>query len=323
MKKINQSIKEKFSYDVDGLAPYTDAQSPEMLTDLVYAGGLSSRISIMENVKGSEEIKLLTSSPSIQAGTACGWTPEGGVILTDKVITTKRVKIQEEYCNEDLNGTWAQLMNSAGANQQDKDAPFEAIMGAYYVKQANLANQNLMLKGDTLSLNPNLSHYNGFIKLWNNDIALNSVTSLQTSLTSANALDVALELYEGIDPVLFEDGGASVEIMVGYETFRKIIAQNYNDNKYNFVIETEQGAEPSFILPTTNTRVRAYSQLSGTEDMFAVPYNYMFMGTDLTGDYEGFEFKYDESDEKLRFGVKWRSGISYVFPEYFTKLILS
>ena len=80
MKKLNQIVKERFDYDVAALAPYTDEQSTQMLTDLIYASGLTSRISVMEGVKGSEEIKLLTSEPALQAATECGWTPEGGMI---------------------------------------------------------------------------------------------------------------------------------------------------------------------------------------------------------------------------------------------------
>ncbi len=190
MKKLNQLVRERFDYDVEALAPYTDAQSTQMLTDLIYASGLTSRISIMENVKGSEDIKLLTSDPALQAATSCGWTPEGGVILTDETITTKRLKIQEDYCNEDLNGTWAQLMNAAGANVQDTEAPFADIMAAYYIKKAAKKNQDLMFNGDTGSLNPDLAHYNGFVKLWDNDIDLNVYNSVEVSITAANALTI-------------------------------------------------------------------------------------------------------------------------------------
>jgi hypothetical protein len=322
MKKLNALVKERFDYDVEALAPYTDAQSTQMLTDLVYASGLTSRISVMEGVKGSEEIKVLTSDPALQAAASCGWTPSGGVILTNETLATKRVKIQEDYCNEDLNGTWAQLMNAAGANAQDTEAPFADIMAAYYIKKAAKKNQDLMLNGDTGSLNPDLAHYDGYVKLWDNDGDLVDANSLETSITSANALDIALTVYEAIPSVLF-DNDVTVEIICGRETFRKIIAQNFADNKFNFPITEEAGSEPSFILPTTNVRVRAYSQLNGTEKMYAVPYNYMFFGTDLSSDYEGFEFKYDDTDEKLRFGVKWRSGVNYVFPEYFVKLVLA
>lgn len=321
-RTIKSVVKQRFNYDVEDLAPYTDEQSMDILTNLILNAGLTSRISVMENVKGSEKIKLLSSDPVLQSAESCGWTPTGGIVLTDKTITTERIKIQEEYCNEDLNGTWAQLMNSAGANQQDQDAPFNEVMVNYYLKKARLMNQNLMLNGDTTSLNANLAFYDGFVKLWENDVNVVEYNSLETTITNSNAMAIALGLYNSIPAVLF-DNGNEVEIMVGRETFRKIIENNYNDNQYHYSITEEAGIEPSFILPTTNTRVRAYSQLNGTDKMFAVPLNYMFFGTDLESDVDGFEFKYNDTDEKLRFGVKWRSGVQYVYSEYFTRLVLT
>lgn len=319
---LASTIKHKFDYDVSDLEAYVDEQSPDIMTDLVYSAGLTSRISVMQNNKGSEKIKLLESNPTIQAASTCGWTPTGGIVLTDVTLTTVRLKIQEEYCNENLNDTWGQLMNAAGANQQDKEAPFADIMLAYYMKKARAMNQDLMVKGDTTSINPNLNKYDGFLKKWAADADVEVYTSTETTITNANAFEIALGLYNTIDPVLF-DNGINLEIMVGRETYRKIIGNVYNDNNFHSTLTEEAGVEPSFTLPTTNIRVRAYSQLNGTDEMIVAPYNYMFWGTDLENDIDGFEFKYNEHDEKLRFSVKWRSGINYVFPQYFTRLELA
>ena len=319
---LKQSIKRRFNYDVSELEPYIDAQSTDIFTDLVYGAGLTSRITVQENNKGAEYIKILTSEPSLQAATTCGWTPMGGIILTDTELRTKRVKIQEEYCNEDLNGTWAQLMNKAGANVQDKTAPFEAIMINYYIEKARKMNQDLMLNGDTISLDPNLVFYDGFRKQWKADANLNVYNSSQVTITEANAYGIARGMVSSA-PAVVRSNSVNLELMVGLETYDKIITNVYNDNNFHFSLSTQDGVEPSFILPGTTTTVRVYDQLNGTDEMYLVPLEYMFWGTDLESDVEGFEFKYDESSEKLRFGVKWRSGVEYIFSEYFTRLELA
>lgn len=321
-KHLFNYVKRRFDYDVTALEPYVDEQSTDIMTDLIFNSGLTSRISVMDGVKGSEKIKLLDSDPLLQSAEACGWTPSGGVVLTDKTITTVRIKIQEEYCNEDLNGTWAQMMQRAGANAQDEQPVFADLMISYYQKKARLKNQNLMFNGNTASLNPNLAFYDGFVKLWDNDADLGVYNSLETSITTSNAMSIALGLYNSIDPVLF-DNEYPVEIICGRETYRKIIENNYNDNQFHYKLEEEAGTEPSFILPTTNIRVRAYSQLNGTDKMYVVPYTYMFFGTDIESDVDGFEFKYNDTEEKLRFEVKWRSGIQYIYSQYFTRLELA
>lgn len=321
-KRLFEAVKRKFDYDLSELAPYVEQESKEIMQDLIFGSGLTSRVKVMEDVKGSTKVKLMNSEPILQAAAACGWTPQGGIILTDKTLTTERVKIQEEYCNEDLNGLWSQVFNARGANAQDKTPPFADLMIAYYQKQARLINQNLMINGDTTSLNPNLAHYDGYAKLWDADANLNVYTSTETTITKNNAMAIAIELFDTCDPVM-QANNEEFEIWVGWETFRKIIRNDYENNNYHSQITVENGEEPSFILPTTNTRVRCYPQLNGTEKMYAVPYQYMFFGTDLEGDEEGFEFTYNENDQTLHFDVKWRSGIQYVFPQYFTRLELA
>lgn len=321
-RNIQTVVKQRFGYDVSDLADYVDAQSPDIMTHLVFSAGLTSRISVQENNKGSEYIKVLTSAPVLQAATTCGWTPSGGVVLTDVTLTTIRLKIQEDYCNEDLNGTWGQLMNAAGANVQDKEAPFADIMIAYYQKKARKLNQDLMMNGDTLSINPNLNKYDGFRKRWQADANLNVYTSSEVAVTVANAFSIALGM-DAATPSELLDNSVKRELMVGRETYQKIIQNIYNDNNFHWTLTNQDGPEPSFILPTTTLTVRAYDQLNGTDEMYLVPLDYMFFGTDLESDIDGFEFTYDESSQKLRFEVKWRSGIQYIFPEYFTRLELT
>lgn len=322
MGKLAKKLKEKFDWDVDTLPAYVDQESDEILADLIHSSNLVSRIQVMEEVKGSEKIKLLSADLALQSADTCGWNADGTVEFKDKTITTERLKVQADFCNEDLNATWAQMLLAIGANRQDREMPLEAVITAYAIKQAQLKNQNLMFNGDTTSLNPDLAHYDGFIKLWDADANLNVANSTETSITATNAFDVAITLYNAIPSVLF-DNGVNVEIICSRETARLIIAQVYNDKDYQALLNfTETNGELSFVLPTTGITVRSYPQIPNGK-MYAVPYTYMFFGTDLTNDVDGFEAKYNDHDEKLRFGVKWRSGIQYVYSEYFTRLELA
>lgn len=322
MKTLKERIQDKFDYDVTALPAYVDEQSDTFLTDLVYSSGLMNRITVQEGNKGSETMKLINISMALQSATGCAWSPDGTITFSGENLTTVRVKQQAELCNEDLNGTWAQMLNVLGANRQDEEMPFEAVITAYTIKSASKSNQDLMFNGDTASGNPDLVHYDGFVKLWDADADLGVYYSTETAINNTNALSIALGLYNTIDDVLF-DNGEPVEILVGRQTYRAIIENVYNDNNYHHTLEEEQGTEPSFVLPTTNIRVRSYPQLNGTDKMYAVPYRFMFFGTDLESDIEGFMAKYDETEEMIRFGAKWRSGIGYVWPQYFTRLRLT
>ena len=320
--------KQTFDWDVSDLGVYVDEQSPDVMQDLINSGNIKSRINVMTGVKGSERIKLINSQPTLQAASACGWTPEGGMILTNETISTVRVKIQEEYCNEDLNDVWAQMMNVAGANAQDETPPnFADAMLVYYQQRAQELDENLIMNGDTTSLIDSLAHYNGFVKRWNADANVNVayVSSPATTITKANGFDVLKDVYNQTPTIVKRHKDTvGYEIVCGYEVARACIDQVWDDKDYSsqFTV-TEANGEISFTLPTTNVTVRSYPQLDGTNHVFGLCYKYMFYGTDLENDRDGFKWKYSDFDELLRFGVKWRSGIAYVFPEYFTKLRLT
>ena len=263
MKNIKERIKDKFAYDVSDLPAYVDAQSADIYADLLYGAGLTSRINVLESVKGSQTIKLLNSNMALQSGDACSTTENGTIVFDGKDIATKRLMVNTSLCNDSLEDTWAQLLLSIGANRQDRDLPLQDVLTAYIVKQTKAKNQDIMFNGDTASATPDLAHYDGFIKLWETaGSGVIDANSLATSVTNTNAFDLAMEVYNEIPTVLF-DNGANVELICGRTFANKILAQIYNDKDYNALIDvTEEGSEMSFILPTTNIRVRTYPQLN-------------------------------------------------------------
>lgn len=324
MKDLKELIKDKFDYDVTALPVYVDEQSTEVFEDLIFSSGLTSRINVEENVKGSKTIKLLNADLAIQdASTGCSLADDGSIVFNGTNISVKRIGVQQALCNEDLIDTWGQIMLAAGASRQDRDLPMQDVIISYLIKKIKKKDQDLMFLGDTASVNPDLVHYDGFVKLWDADTNLISATSLETAITDSNAFAIAKTVYDAIPDVLF-DNGADVEIITGRTEAQAILNNIYADKDYASSIEvSREGSELSFVLPTTNVRVRSYPQLTGLGKMYAVPYSYMFYGTDLSSDIDGLSVKYLEEQEQLRMRALWRSGVQYVYPEYFVKLVLA
>jgi len=325
-KTFDQVIRDEFDYDVSALPAYVDEQSPEVIADLVSSGNLKSRISIMDNVKGSKLIKLKTSAPSLQAANTCGWNASGGIVLTDKTISTSRVKIQEEYCNEDLIDVWPQIELMAGANTMDEEAPdFADTMIMYYQQRAQELDENLIWNGDTDSADSNLAHYDGLIKQWKNDDDVHIFHAGSVTIDETNAYD-QLKNLDGRVPNIVKRYRSTVgyEIVCGRNVAEDCLAQIWEDKDYNGALEfTDEDGSITFMLPATQTRVRSYPELDDTQEVWGVPYGYIFYATDLESDIDDFGFRFNYHDEHLRFGVKWFSGISYVYGQYFTRLLLA
>lgn len=320
-QKFATRLKEEFNFDVSGLPSYVDEQSTEILTELVLGGDLVSRIQVMEGIKGSEKIKLLSMDTPLQSADSCGRTPDGDIVFTDKTIEVTPVKIDMSVCNKTLKGTWAQMLLALGKRAEKEQLPLEDVISAFVIKRGRLKNQELMMKGDTTSLNPDLAHYDGFIKKWLADSALYSVPFTGT-ITVTNAFARFQALANVIPDVLF-DNGFNPEIICSRADAQLVLNNIYNDKDYSADIQvSREGGQLSFVLPTTGTTVRSYPQLA-KDQVFAVPYEFMFFGTDLEGDIDEFFLKYDDITEKIYFGSEWASGIQYVYPEYFGKLVIS
>jgi hypothetical protein len=318
---FKEKLKEKFDYDTEGIGSYVNEQSEDIYTQLLYSSGLTSRIQVMENVKGSEKIKLLNVEFELQNADGCKLDSDGTVIFTDKTITTQRVGVQFSLCNDNLNGTWAQMLLAIGANRQDEEMPMEDVITAFVVKSSKKKNQDLMFNGDTTLIGTDLRFYDGFLKLWDADPDINVAERVGTlEITTANAYQNAMSVYNAIPEEAF-DNEFPMEIIMSRKNAQLIISQIWNDKDFNAKIEkTDEGGELSFELPTTNITVRSYPQLKDSEEMYAIPYHLMFFGTDVESDLDGYKVKFLEDAEELQFGNKFRTAVQYVLPRYFVKL---
>ena len=81
-KDLFKSLQENFDYDVSALPVYTDEQNEEILTDLVFTSGLTSRVTVQEGNKGTETMKLLNITMALQSATSCAWNADGSVTFS-------------------------------------------------------------------------------------------------------------------------------------------------------------------------------------------------------------------------------------------------
>jgi hypothetical protein len=322
MGKLAEKLKkEKFAYDVSSIGAYVDETSTDVLQEITYSSGLVARIQVDEGVKGSKKIKLMSMNIPLQSGENCGKTPDGSIIFNDKTLATEAIKVDLKVCNKDLEGTWAQMLLALGQSRQNKELVFPDVVAAFTVKKAQFLNQNLMINGDTLSGDTNLAFYDGFKKLWDADVAVLDAASTQVAITATNALAVFKEVAAKV-PELLLNNDIKPEIICSRVDAQFVLDNIYATKDYASSIQVSDiGGELSFTLPTTGFTVRSYPQL-GVGEVYAVPYEFMFYGTDLESDDSDFYMFYDEKEESIYFGVNWRSGIQYVYPEYFVKLTL-
>lgn len=317
---IKRTLKEKFGYDVSGLAAWKDNTLPNITPDLVETSAFLNKLMLEEGVKGSREIALLSSSVSLQAKSACNPSPDGSVVFTEKVLTTKPLYMGIEFCNETLNTKMTQVLNALGMKNQEGQlpAPLETILMAYLTKMLQKKAERIIWLGDTASIDTDLVHFDGLKKKLDADTAVLKTTTTYASLTTANAYSAAYEVFTKIPAELF-DSQVPVELYTGRTEALAIISQWNTANAYDRINYTAEGGSIRFMLPQTNVEVVTVPSLNGKGDIYALPTSLIFLGVDSRDD-ENFDIKYDSYHEKLKADTSFRLGVEYVFPQYFVKL---
>jgi hypothetical protein len=317
MSKLKKYALEKFSYDVTDLDSYVGTQREDIFANLVAKSKTASLLTLMDGVKGTEKIKLMAEGAALQSAASCGFTPVGGVILSDVDMVTAPIKINEAYCNEDLVGTWGQAILKAGARNGDDDMPFQDAIIAYYLKLAGARIEKLIWKGDKTSVDTNLLYIDGLIKQFLADATVIDANAggTFTTIDSTNAMTALIAVVNALPAETIDNEDAA--IFVGRETYRAALTQLYNSNN-NYKIDEDAGQ--SFIVPTSNVRVYSSAGLNGTPHIFAGSLSLMFYGTDLSEDSSDIRIRYSDETEKIHVSVVWRSGVGYVFGDKFVKL---
>jgi hypothetical protein len=216
-----------------------------------------------------------------------------------------------------------QVLNTLGLKRQNGQLPADLndILMAYLAKLLMKKAQDVVLLGDTTSLNPDLEHFDGLVKLLDASTTVVEATSTETSIDETNAYDLAKLVYGAIPAELF-DNGYVVNIYTGRTEAIAILEQWNQANPYSQVSVPSNGTSFEFDLPLFGIRVIALPQLTGKNKMYAMPIALVFLGTDLMEDMQ-MDIKYDDYNDKLKAEASFRLGTNFVWDKYFVRLELA
>ena len=322
--KFEKQFEQKFDFDVSTLPEYVHDQSNTFVTDIVETSTfMSTGFTLMENVKHKETIKLLSADMALQTMTGCTPSPSGTVTFTDRTIETSRLYMGMEFCNEELVQKYTQMLLDVGASRQDESIVLQDVLVAYLTMVLQRKAQRVAMLGDTDSIDPDLLHFDGMVKLLTNDPDILVAQSDQSTIDETNGYDVLKTVYNKI-PTAVKQDGLGYLIVCGYETARACIDQVYKDKDFSANFEHSEDAEGviTFTLPTTNVRVMSVVELNGTDNVFSWISSYAFLGTDAESDMDDLEVLYFAYERKLKIEAIFREGVQFILPQYWVKLRL-
>jgi len=296
--------KLNFSYDLGGLAAYTDALNSDIVSEAVLTPVTMEYVNVIPGIKGTQNVNLLSETLVVQTGTNCGWSNSGETTFTTAAVTVQALKVNQSLCLQQLNTLWlGQYLNAGSYNE---NAPFEQAIIDLQTKQIKRYNEDLLWNATSGS-----STFSGFIELLNNTagvVALTGQTAL-CSVTGSTSQEKANNVLAQIDNLINSMSRDiydrdDIVIFMSQAQFKCYITAIRNVN--NFYIDSSEnklGSVYSVYHPQTNFKVVGVPGLAGSDLIALGPQQYFLVGVDLASDEDSFRAWWSQDlTNKLQLG---------------------
>lgn len=291
---------------VSGLSAYVQENKDNILRKVVLEGDTISKMAKQLGVKTKERLHYFNLNPTIQDGKGCGFSAVGATNITEKDIETAVMKINDQWCNDDLLGKYAEYLVKFGANANAEELAFEQLIADELVKNINKQMEMLVWQGAT-SAYSGTDLINGLLVQAEND---------------ANTIDVTFgsgdTLYDKVKAVILaipEEILDDAVVFVSPANFRGLVFELMEMN--NFHIAPEEIEKGEFYFPGTTIAVHKTIGLTGEDDkIYASTWGNMVYATDMLDDKEELRFWFSDDDDLHKVKVKWNAGVATYFSDY-------
>ena len=299
------------AFNVTALSAYTKTNENLLVTRSFFEPKTASRMQILTGVKSTIQVPALSDALIWQNGDNCGFTASGDTTISARVLTVGRIKVNKEWCINDLETKYTQLLLSPGSNYDALpggiDAAFvETILG---VTKEDV--EKAIWKGDTASASSQLKQFDGLVKIINaasgtvQANATSYIATVVTAITAANIISVVQAVYSAI-PVEVLDK-TDLTVYMGVDHFRTYQLALTNANLFNFI--ATDNALGQMKIHGTNVNIVSTPGLTSTNAIYALRDSNMFLGVDLENEQEDFKFWYSEDFDLVRFKYRTKLGV--------------
>lgn len=288
--------------DLNSLPLYVEQRRLPLIKEAVLKAKSASLFNLQTDVKTSAAINLVTVAPVIQEG-GCGWNDAGTAKLSQRIINTGLMKINQSFCEKDFLKYWTGYEVKVGVGSET--LPFEEYFTSLIVDEVKASVEKMIWQGDTASSDNNIKHFDGLIKILNaaDDVVKPSIAS------GTSAYDAIKAVYMAIPEKVLD----KAVILCGADKFREYMQEMVEKNYYHYAANGYPTEE--FILPGTNTKVIAVNGLNGTNVIVAADLNNLFYGCDMMNDTEVFDLWYSKDFREFRLAISFNAGVQVAFPD--------
>jgi hypothetical protein len=240
---------------------------------------------------------------------ACGFTPTGAVTLSEKLLTPKKIKNEQEICKEELRQIWSAASMGFSAHNDNPPKDVETALLAEILGDTAEATDQDIWQGDS----SNTGEFDGFLKLFNADASVikagSGITSASAAVTKSNVVAQIEKVLDAIPVALRRKSdmifGVSSNIALAYQ--QALVSAGISNGL--------GGADMVLQYGTYKLEV-----INGLPDNTFVVFQRknLFFGTGLLSDHNEIRIKdMDESDlsGQIRYKMVYTGGVQYVNSE--------
>lgn len=275
------------------LTAYVEENRLPLIKRAILGANSLNMINRQSGIKGVAALNLISTDPVVADASDCGFNKAGTNELSQRMIETKPLKVNMEFCEKTLKNTWAEYNLRWIA--EDKAIPFEEYITSEIADKVQAKVEKYLWMGDE---DLGLSGLTTFL----DDAAVEADVP-----TGASAYEVIKSVYMTIPEQLLDRAVIFVPVTLFREFMQDLVEKNY------FHYDPQNQNFDSFLFPGTNVRVQ---KVNGLEDyvVAADPQN-LFFGFDIADAPETFDIWYSKDDRVERLAVEWNQGAQIAYPD--------
>ena len=295
-------------YTVSGLTAYVEVNKDALIKSLVLGlakGDTIRNLKKQFGIKTKERLNYLDVDPVLQDGSACGFQASGSTVFSEREIETAQLKAQDQYCDKDLLGKFAEYQVKIAANKDAADMPFEGEIVNEVIEKINEKMEKLVWQGDKSGTDL----IDGFLT------QAEGADSASTIMVTGSSATSIYNRVKAVIEAIPEDILDKAVVFISPANYRKLGFELVENFKYNADLFNGKIEDRDVFFPGTEVRIHKTMGLKGSDKIYASCFENMVYGADLENDQEKVRFWYDDNSELFKYSIHWNSGVKTLYPD--------
>lgn len=304
------------------LSTYTDQLTLPIIRQTILPSTLTSLgINYQENVTGTSVLNIMGLNLVVKAGGNCAaFAGTTGSSLYQTNISVSDMLVENEDCPDKFKKYWTKIITDAGSYAEADPNEYAKIYTAYLLEAVKARVEDYFWSGSTTgTYSTQLTAANGILynlEVTNAGAFVAGATAYSGALTVANAINAFYDARNKLPNNVI--GAKDLIWAVPHSDYFTLTQAAAAANFYNPILYSGSERENDQLMIKgfmgTNVTVVAQRGLDYKNKRVMTRASNLYLGTDLSSDFEKIRVWYSFDNNTVRTQIKWKQGAIVAFP---------